>query len=65
MTNPPLPQSNSAVIASEGIPARSVSPQSRGVRWPAIFAGAAGAAALSLVLFLLGWIWLLWAFTPE
>ena len=54
MKNSPLPQSTSAFLAPDGMAARTATPSSAGISWSAIFAGAAGAAVLSLVLLLLG-----------
>jgi hypothetical protein len=54
MNSPSLSQSNAAVFANDSPPTHTSNYHSHGVCWPAIFAGAAGAAVLSLVLLLLG-----------
>ena len=50
--NTPLPQTNASVSATNH--SMHTSEHSHGVSWPAIFAGAIGAAVLSAVLMLLG-----------
>jgi hypothetical protein len=49
-----LTPSNPGVVAPDGLHTHSATQHSHGVCWAAIFAGAAGAAVLSLVLLLLG-----------
>ena len=52
--NTSIPQSNAAAFAPTQAPALAAHSHTHGVCWAAIFAGAAGAAVLSLVLMLLG-----------